>query len=302
MKKFLFIFPLLLIGFTAYGQTFQERKGFSFQGYARDFDGAALGSQQIVVRFSIFPSGGSNEYQEEQTVETDAYGLFSAVIGSVSPNTFADLEFGNKNYFLKVETRANGSDFAVVSETELLAVPYAKNASSANVALLNGVPVGTVLAYAGASAPAGFFICNGSNFNTTQYPQLASVLSTRWGGSGVLPDLRNQFIRGSGPGRNVGTFQDDAVGTHKHTAGTLETTTDGDHWHREGAHVEFGTGSALTDQGSRNTGSDPGGKRFRTSTDGAHKHTLVGETGNNVSAGTETRPANYAVLYIIKHD
>ena len=44
------------------------------------------------------------------------------------------------------------------------------------------------------TAPTGYFICDGSVFNTTTYSALFAVL-----GSGNLPDFRGKFVRGYDP-------------------------------------------------------------------------------------------------------
>ncbi|MCW2485709.1 tail fiber protein [Candidatus Symbiopectobacterium sp. NZEC127] len=61
---------------------------------------------------------------------------------------------------------------------------------------LAGIP----LPFPGSVAPSGWLKCNGQSFNTTQYPVLASRYP-----SGVLPDLRAEFIRGADDGRGVDT-------------------------------------------------------------------------------------------------
>ncbi|UJR63897.1 phage tail protein [Dickeya zeae] len=49
-----------------------------------------------------------------------------------------------------------------------------------------------------ATAPAGWLKCNGQSFDKNVYPRLAQVYP-----SGVLPDLRGEFIRGWDDGRGV---------------------------------------------------------------------------------------------------
>ncbi|MBP2837074.1 phage tail protein [Dickeya parazeae] len=49
-----------------------------------------------------------------------------------------------------------------------------------------------------ATAPAGWLKCNGQSFDKTVYPRLAQVYP-----SGVLPDLRGEFIRGWDDGRGI---------------------------------------------------------------------------------------------------
>ncbi|MGM3184158.1 phage tail protein [Dickeya oryzae] len=49
-----------------------------------------------------------------------------------------------------------------------------------------------------ATAPAGWLKCNGQSFDKSAYPRLAQVYP-----SGVLPDLRGEFIRGWDDGRGI---------------------------------------------------------------------------------------------------
>ncbi len=53
--------------------------------------------------------------------------------------------------------------------------------------------VGTILPYAGSSAPTGWLLCNGGSFSSTEYPQLYALL----GLSTTLPDLRSKYLKGA---------------------------------------------------------------------------------------------------------
>lgn len=70
-----------------------------------------------------------------------------------------------------------------------------------------GVPIGTVIWFAGIAAPSGYLVCNGSVFsNGGIYANLFSVISTRFNTGGEsasqfrLPNLERRFIAGKGPG------------------------------------------------------------------------------------------------------
>lgn len=70
-----------------------------------------------------------------------------------------------------------------------------------NVPVLN--PAGTVIAFAGNSAPTGYLICNGAAVSRTTYAKLFAIIGTTYGtGDGSttfnLPNLTNKFIMGSG--------------------------------------------------------------------------------------------------------
>ncbi|MGG4700417.1 phage tail protein, partial [Providencia stuartii] len=63
---------------------------------------------------------------------------------------------------------------------------------------LSDYPVGAPIPWPQSTVPAGYLICNGQAFNKTTYPLLAKAYP-----SGVLPDLRGEFIRGLDAGRNI---------------------------------------------------------------------------------------------------
>lgn len=67
------------------------------------------------------------------------------------------------------------------------------------------MPPGTVLPYAGSSAPTGFLMCDGAAVSRTTYADLFAVISTTFGaGDGSttfnVPDLRGRFAIGVGTG------------------------------------------------------------------------------------------------------
>ena len=60
---------------------------------------------------------------------------------------------------------------------------------------------GAIMAYAGASAPSGWLLCNGAAINRTTYATLFSIIGETYGvGNGNttfnLPDLRGRFPLG----------------------------------------------------------------------------------------------------------
>ena len=65
----------------------------------------------------------------------------------------------------------------------------------------DAVLIGTITAFAGEKPPKGWLLCDGSPVDAATYPQLASLLGTRFGettGKVVLPDLRGRFPVGAG--------------------------------------------------------------------------------------------------------
>jgi microcystin-dependent protein len=61
--------------------------------------------------------------------------------------------------------------------------------------------IGQVVAYAGAEAPSGWAVCDGSLLQVERYEPLFSLIGTTYGGQGAqtfaLPDLRGRMLVGS---------------------------------------------------------------------------------------------------------
>jgi microcystin-dependent protein len=163
---------------------------------------------------------------------------------------------------------------------------------------LTGAPSGVIMAFAGATAPTGFLACDGSAVSRTTYATLFAAISTTWGaGNGTttfnVPDLRGTFLRGTGTNGTYGTAVGQAVGTyaadtylnHSHTA----TSTDSGHTHsyNKPQASAGASGSAVSGNEAGNT----------TGTGYANITTTV---ATSTTGGTETKPKNYGVLYIIK--
>ena len=319
--KLKFTFYALLLSFSIFAQT--SDKGFSFQGFAIDPDGKALGSTSITVQFTISPSiGTGGTYIETHTPVSDPYGVFHCIIGKGTKGTgsieFKYLDFTRKGtiYKLKVEVKkTSGGNFTTISDADFNAVPYARKAE-------NGVPVGTIVAYGGDknNVPDGWLLCDGASFLQSDFPQLYAAIGTAWGTTGSsfnVPDLRGMFLRGvndvkagnyadpnagsrasSNPGGNtgnaVGTIQDDENKPHAHTGAT---NNDGAHAHSY-TDQGFGGESNCWGNGSCSGSVYLGVQTSRgssTANDGAHSHAF---TTNNT--GVEARPNNAYVYYIIK--
>ena len=95
-------FALLIFLFSAlisFAQT--SDKGFSFQGFAIDPDGKALGSTAITIQFTISPSVGTGgTYIESHGLTSDPFGVFHAVIGKGSKGS-GSVEFKNLDFTRK---------------------------------------------------------------------------------------------------------------------------------------------------------------------------------------------------------
>ena len=326
MKKIIYLFIVLNI-FTVKNILSQtDKSGFSFQGYAIDPNGKALGSIGITVRFTIYPQGGSPEYTEELSLTSDPFGVFVATIGSNAPSDFGKINFSAKVYNLKVEVKqTTGGVYTAISDGQFLSVPYARSAS-------NGVPVGSIIPFGGpiSSVPAGWLPCDGSQLNITNpnYTQLYNAIGYTWGGNGDvynIPDLRGYFLRGVADGQgtdpdrssrsalksggssgdNVGSYEDEMFKSHNHnpdsnypnSTGTNDvghTHTYNDIYYSEAQGPEGNQGW----RGSNSSDNDNGPWSITETTAGEsqpHRHQII------PAGGSETRPKNAYVWFIIKY-
>ena len=121
----------------------QAPSGINYQGIARDVGGKPLPEKDISLRISILQDGASGaiEYDEVHEVKTNAFGLFTLIIGKGEPGTgnfkFISWALGNK--WLQVEMDVNGGrNFQLSGSQELMSVPYALYAGFAG----NGLQAG----------------------------------------------------------------------------------------------------------------------------------------------------------------
>jgi hypothetical protein len=295
MKKSYLILFFLATFFSVknvHAQASVTSTGISIQGIARDETNSALTNiDQLGLTFRIYYLDGSNNevqiLSQTQNVRTDNFGVFSYVL-PIENTHF--IMISNTPAYLKV---TQGS--VVFSNEKLQAVPYAIHAQ-------NGVPTGTIMAYIGTTAPAGWLLCDGSaiadNAATARLRELLGATTT--------PNLSARYLRGAGTfdrgGITLKGTHDDDVRLHAHGVGTLVTASAGDHNHNDTdwSRVMRANGQytmSSTDGGAANTEPNLNDAKPMLSA-GAHTHTLSGFTAN--VGISETRVYSYGVTWIIK--
>jgi hypothetical protein len=109
----------------------------SYQAVIRNTSNVLVINAPVKMRISILQGSatGTSVYSELHSATTNANGLVTIEIGGgTSPTgTFSSINWGNGTYFLKTETDPNnGSTYSIVGTSQLLSVPYAFFADSAN--------------------------------------------------------------------------------------------------------------------------------------------------------------------------
>lgn len=156
-------------------------------------------------------------------------------------------------------------------------------------------PPGTIIAYAGAGAPAGYLYCDGSTVSRATYPALHAALGGAWGtGNGTttfhLPDLRGRFLRGQNDGS--GRDPDTATRTAVNTGGSVGDAVGSVQTHQFASHAHTTTINAQhSDNGD---GAGYGLLNFAT-------FALTSPQTSAAAGGSETRPLNANVRYFVKY-
>lgn len=292
MKK-IYLVLVLAIGFLSSvnvtAQTNVTSSGLSIQGIARDINNEALANiDQLDLKFEVYYLIGAsttptNILTALATVKTNNFGVFSYV---VSINQDLSNIISTQSAYLKV---SSGS--VVFSDEKLQTVPYAIYAQ-------NGVPTGSVMPYLGTTAPNGWLLCDGIVIPSgIIYDKLKTLL-----GSSYTPDLRAMFLRGAGTGNGkVGptlkqVVQDD-IKEHLHDV-DINTSYDGNHTHNLYFSNDDYSGSGGGNSGLEDDSPNIYNISRSTTSAGSHNHYVKGKSAN--TGGTETRPINYGVNYIIK--
>ena len=184
------------------------------------------------------------------------------------------------------------------------------------------VPVGAVFCMAENVIPSGYVECNGQSLNKTlaANTELFNVIQYKYGGSGNnfnVPDLRGEFVRGwasnttdstRDQGRGIGTGQSGDITAHNHTYSNNSITVSGaNHSHNirklnlngvvGGVGVTLGSGQGYQ-VGYQNNKSGTVSGVVQNSGNLSMSGT-VGISINN-TGGSETRPRNVALMYVIK--
>lgn len=267
---------------VSFAQNLPDR--ISYEG-GLEFNGEPL-TQSVWMEFRIYDApdaSGINRYTQRANVPV-SQGRFTQLIGpqgsdgsrlSQVLNTYDHLYL---EVVLLGDLNSGDDDITLSNRQRLTSSPYSVFASHA----LNGNPAGIVQPFAGATLPQGWLWCDGSTYNSADYPELASVLGVN-SGTFSVPDLRGYFIRGLDPtgsvdpqfNRQLGGFQADSLGAHNHTIDAYRTSATG------------------------NTIAIAPEDIFVSSC----CERLLENNSVNLSSGqsNETRPKNVALNYIIKH-
>lgn len=135
-----------ILNVTLFGQVPNK---MSYQAVIRDSNNELITNTQIGIKISILKGSesGAVVYSETKTPTTNANGLVSIEIGGGSG--FNTINWGNDTYFIQIETDpAGGTNYSITGTSQMLSVPYALHAKTAD-SMMNGVVPGEMLYWNG---------------------------------------------------------------------------------------------------------------------------------------------------------
>ena len=134
MKSIITILIALFISISNFAQ-----QGINYKALIKDGSGNVLANQSVTVLFSILKGLSQTIiYQESHTPITDTNGIVILNIGEGTPisGNYTTIDWGADQHFLNVQIdTSGGSTFTDMGTTEFMAVPYAKQADTAETAI-----------------------------------------------------------------------------------------------------------------------------------------------------------------------
>ena len=122
----------------------QSPDGFKYQAVVRDASQNIIPNQAVGVQITILQgsANGTIVYQETFSEITNAYGLINISIGNgtVTQGTFSLIDWSAGPYFIETALDASGgTNYTVMGTSQLLSVPYALYAKTAENAINDNV-------------------------------------------------------------------------------------------------------------------------------------------------------------------
>jgi hypothetical protein len=312
MKKIkLVIAALAFSAFSGFAQqpTNSVPQGIKYQAVVRNANGDGIGNQNVSFRISLLLGSetGAIAYQETQQATTNQLGLVNLTIGrgNVAVGPFDSVKWGSGPIFVKIEVDpSGGSNYTLMSTSEMLSVPYALYAAKSGS--LDNFPVKAALQATNSAAPltnpetgmlvyntdsagvAPFNVTPGYYYNagTPQEPKWIALSTENKSTDKLLPPCAssNEFGSCSGNGTLTG------IDNTGHGDAALENVTSGS------SNVADGAAALIeTTSGSNNVAVGPAAL-FENET-GSNNVVVGGYAGPQLIGGSTSTNSITAVGY-----
>ena len=239
---FLLLSFLIVINLNA-----QSPDSFNFQAVVRDAGGNVMTNTPVTADIKIWQNspGTTLAFEESHNVTTNGFGLINLQVGSVNTTGIALIDWAAGPYFIEIII-----DGTTVSTTQLLSVPYAMHAKTAEsvtetdpvftASPANGITAGDITAWNNKLDTE----VDGSVTNELQVLTISNdTLYLSDGGFVKLPaGFDGQYSSLSGAPTNISSFTNDAgfITGYIETDPTIGTITPGFSPKWDGTHLVTG--------------------------------------------------------------
>ena len=274
----------------------------TLDGVVLEFDEATAvetdsGSMEFSLYFSLNPQ--PSDFQTGKTAGTDTLPPTEYVNRQPFPEGYPRIELDPAGDIEVKIADIDYSMFFVPGIAPLRYVDFNLPKKNQSVALKNELeeikkllqPAGTIITFAGTTAPDGYLFCDGSEISRNEYYELFDAIGTTWGaGDGSttfnLPDIRSDFLRSAEDGSRVGESESWAI---ENITGSIEA-----------AGLANNTGGAYQSSGSLGITPD---ETYRDSSRGSGNNnvSISIDASRQVQTANETRPRNKRILRCIKY-
>jgi hypothetical protein len=210
MKKLIFILSFFMVGFNVYPQI---PYAFNYQAVIRDNLGNILPNQSVSIQLSLLAGApdGTVIFRENHSKSTDQFGLVDLIVGRGTTilGSLDEINWNENTFYLQVAVDiAGGINFIVIGTSQLLSVPYAlyaRTADSITVSWSENDPVFNASVASGITANDTSlwnnkldFEIDGSYTNEIQTISRTGQLVTLSNGGGSFIDSVNEYKAGAG--------------------------------------------------------------------------------------------------------
>lgn len=232
---------------------------------------------------------GKYNIADVEGADTTAYGKYVEIVGNGSADNARSnartLDWDG-NEVIAGKMQANGGFTDGNNSTYTAQLPDTTGwTSNKTIAMTDLLPVGSLIAYVGSTAPTGWLWCNGGTFNQADYPELYSVLGTN-----VLPDMNHCFPEGTSTASEIysGTNTQPTAAGLPNIKGQFRAYT-----YQSG--VPEGAFSSSTYNANATQGGTAQNYNYVTFSFNAHSSNNIYD--DNI---TTVQPKSYRFMYIIK--
>ena len=217
MKKLFALIAVVMLSTSLFAQPPQK---LSYQAIVRNDLGKLVQNSNVGIRISILQGSASGTviYTETHIATTNVNGLVALEIGAgTTSGNFSGINWANGPYFLKSETDpAGGSNYSISGVSELLSVPFALRAKTADYNDLTNKPLtdgsetkilaGNKISVTGTGTTVTPYVINSTNNGNPYYNKTTLTSSQIWTVPNAVSKIKVELWGGAGGGGGAGAY------------------------------------------------------------------------------------------------